>query len=44
MGISFAGYILGEGNKPGDIFQDALAISAAGHLQKNIQTLDQLYK
>lgn len=41
MGISFAGYILGEGNKPGDIFQDALAISAAGHLQKNIHTLDQ---
>ena len=44
MGISFEGYLLGEGNKPGDIFQDAQAISAAGHLQKNIQTIDQLYK
>jgi multimeric flavodoxin WrbA len=42
MGISFEGYILGKGNKPGDIFQDKQAISAAGHIQKNIKINDQL--
>ncbi|WP_077614797.1 flavodoxin family protein [Caenibacillus caldisaponilyticus] len=35
MGISFAGYVLGKGNKPGDIYQDKKAIYAAEQLLKN---------
>ncbi|WP_286230392.1 flavodoxin family protein [Neobacillus mesonae] len=34
MGISFEGYILGEGNKPGDILNDKNALFAANQLQK----------
>ncbi|MGE8203577.1 flavodoxin family protein [Heyndrickxia sp. NPDC080065] len=34
MGISFEGYILGEGNKPGDILHDENALFAASQLQK----------
>lgn len=36
MGISFAGYIIGEGNKPGDILHDEVAIFAATELQKKL--------
>jgi multimeric flavodoxin WrbA len=34
MGISFKGYVLGKGNKPGDIYQDKQAIFAAEQLLK----------
>ncbi len=37
VGITFEGYILGEGNKPGDIIQDLKALSAADHLRKELQ-------
>lgn len=37
VGITFEGYILGEGNKPGDILQDLNALSAANHLRKELQ-------
>jgi multimeric flavodoxin WrbA len=34
MGISFRGYVLGKGNKPGDIYQDKQAIFASEQLLK----------
>jgi multimeric flavodoxin WrbA len=34
MGISFKGYVLGKGNKPGDIYQDKQAIFASEQLLK----------
>ncbi|MCY8516998.1 flavodoxin family protein [Bacillus atrophaeus] len=34
MGISFGGYVLGEGNRPGDILHDQHALSAASQLLK----------
>ncbi|MGT8909106.1 flavodoxin family protein [Bacillus subtilis] len=34
IGISFKGYVLGEGNRPGDILRDHQALSAAGRLLK----------
>jgi len=37
MGISFEGYILGEGNKPEDILDDKNALYAAGQLQKKLK-------
>ena len=37
MGTSFEGYILGEGNKPGDIVRDLKAMSAAECLRKELQ-------
>ncbi|MBA4495564.1 flavodoxin family protein [Paenactinomyces guangxiensis] len=36
IGIPFAGYILGNGNKPGEIFQDKEALFAASQLQKKL--------
>ncbi|MGE6256406.1 flavodoxin family protein [Heyndrickxia sporothermodurans] len=36
MGISFDGYVLGEGNKPGDILNDTTALYAASQLQKKL--------
>lgn len=36
MGITFDGYILGNGNKPGEILQDKEALFAAEQLQKKI--------
>lgn len=37
VGITFEGYIIGEGNKPGDILQDVRALSAAEQLRKDLQ-------
>ncbi|ACA40847.1 flavodoxin family protein [Lysinibacillus sphaericus] len=37
IGTSFEGYILGEGNKPGDIVQDLKAMAAAECLRKELQ-------
>lgn len=37
MGISFEGYILGDGNKPGDILEDKNALYAAVQLQKKLK-------
>ncbi|MEK3727393.1 flavodoxin family protein [Lysinibacillus sp. FSL W8-0953] len=37
IGTTFEGYILGEGNKPGDILQDLTALSAAECLRKELQ-------
>ncbi|MEC1736817.1 flavodoxin family protein [Bacillus mojavensis] len=34
MGMSFEGYVLGEGNRPGDIIFDQQAIEAVGRLLK----------
>ncbi|MCO4852834.1 flavodoxin family protein [Bacillus vallismortis] len=34
MGMPFKGYILGEGNRPGDLLQDHQALSAASRLLK----------
>jgi len=34
MGIEFAGYILGNGNKPGEVLQDEAALFAATQLRK----------
>ncbi|QUG41744.1 flavodoxin family protein [Psychrobacillus sp. INOP01] len=36
IGIEFAGYILGNGNKPEDIYQDAGALLSAEELRKKI--------
>ena len=36
MGMSFGGYVLGQARRPGDISDDATAISAAVHLNKKI--------
>ncbi|GKV57026.1 putative NAD(P)H-dependent FMN-containing oxidoreductase YwqN [Sporosarcina sp. NCCP-2222] len=37
IGTRFEGYIIGEGNKPGDIIQDKKALSAAEQLRKELQ-------
>ncbi|WP_418302769.1 flavodoxin family protein [Lysinibacillus fusiformis] len=37
IGITFEGYIIGEGNRPGDISQDLNALSAAEQLRKKFQ-------
>ena len=37
IGIDFAGYILGKGSKPEDIFQDIDALFAASQLHNNLQ-------
>ena len=34
MGIEFVGYILGNGNKPGEVLQDEAALFAATQLRK----------
>ncbi|GER68593.1 flavodoxin family protein [Weizmannia acidilactici] len=34
LGVSFEGYVLGRGNKPGEIFQDRIALTAASQIQK----------
>lgn len=38
MGITFSGYIIGEGNKPGDILHDENAVHAATQLNKVLLT------
>ncbi|MDQ0178406.1 flavodoxin family protein [Bacillus chungangensis] len=37
MGIHFEGYIIGHGNRPGDIYQDKEALFAAGQIQKKLK-------
>lgn len=37
FGTTFEGYIIGEGNRPGDIFQDLKAMSAAELLRRKLQ-------
>lgn len=37
MGITFEGYILGEGNRPGDIAEDKNALYAAEQIQKRLK-------
>ncbi|MEK4426091.1 flavodoxin family protein [Solibacillus sp. FSL K6-1523] len=37
VGTTFEGYIIGEGNRPGDISQDLIALSATEQLRKEIQ-------
>ncbi|WP_054950206.1 flavodoxin family protein [Numidum massiliense] len=39
IGLSFAGYIIGEGNKPGDIYKDAKALFAAEQLNHTLRAL-----
>jgi multimeric flavodoxin WrbA len=39
MGISFEKYVIGQGNKPGDILQDKAAINAADQLQQYLNDL-----
>lgn len=36
VGISFEGYIIGRGNKPGDVYNDKEALLAANELQKKL--------
>lgn len=36
MGIEFAGYILGNGNKPGEVLQDKVALFAANQLRNKL--------
>lgn len=36
MGIEFAGYILGHGNKPGEVLQDKAALFAAAQMRKQL--------
>ncbi|MED1471908.1 NAD(P)H-dependent oxidoreductase [Bacillus salipaludis] len=38
MGMEFAGYVIGEGNKPGDIQQDKTALHAAEQLQLKLKS------
>jgi len=38
MGISFAGYVIGEGNKPGDIMEDSEALFAAEQIQQALNS------
>lgn len=42
IGISFEGYIIGNGNKPGDIHEDKEAQCAAAELNKKLQTFVKL--
>lgn len=37
VGTTFEGYIIGEGNRPGDISQDLKALSAAEQLRRKLQ-------
>ncbi|AMX00085.1 flavodoxin family protein [Rummeliibacillus stabekisii] len=39
VGVHFAGYILGEGNKPGEIIEDKEALFAAEQLNHKLQIL-----
>jgi multimeric flavodoxin WrbA len=39
MGMAFKGYIIGEGNKPGDILQDQKALIAADQIRENLKSL-----
>ncbi|SEG45748.1 flavodoxin family protein [Paenibacillus sp. UNC499MF] len=39
MGIRFEGYILGKGNKPGDVLDDAEGMFAAGQLRNKLAAL-----
>lgn len=38
MGMEFAGYIIGQGSKPGDILQDKKALFAAEQLQQQLKS------
>ncbi|MFC9773852.1 flavodoxin family protein [Paenibacillus chitinolyticus] len=40
MGIRFEGYILGKGNKPGDVLQDAEGMFAAERLRNKLAALN----
>lgn len=40
VGIPFAGYIIGEGNKPGDVLSDMSAIFQAQELNKKLAQLE----
>jgi hypothetical protein len=37
MEMEFGGYILGEGNKPGDISQDKVSLMAAAQLNEKLK-------
>lgn len=37
IGISFEGYVLGTGNKPGEIFKDKQGLAVAGQIQKTLK-------
>lgn len=37
VGISFEGYVIGSGNRPGDVYYDKEAIYAANELQKKLR-------
>jgi multimeric flavodoxin WrbA len=39
MGMEFAGYVIGEGNKPGDILQDNKALFAASELNQLLKKM-----
>ncbi|MGN8646759.1 flavodoxin family protein [Gracilibacillus sp. HCP3S3_G5_1] len=40
IGISFEGYVLGKGNKPGEILEDEQALAVANQIQKTLKTTD----
>jgi hypothetical protein len=37
VGMEFGGYILGDGNKPGDIYQDTEALFKADQLREKLK-------
>lgn len=39
MGTAFAGYILGDGNKPGEVLKDKVAIAAAKELHEKLSRI-----
>lgn len=39
LGISFEGYVIGRGDKPGDIFQDSEAVSQANFYNQKLKKL-----
>ncbi|MFO1441858.1 flavodoxin family protein [Bacillus sp. Bva_UNVM-123] len=39
VGMNFGGYILGEGNKPGDVLQDQTALFAASQLHNQLKMM-----
>jgi multimeric flavodoxin WrbA len=41
VGMEFCGYVLGEGNKPGDIHQDELALFEAARLNRHFLSMQQ---
>lgn len=43
VGMSFAGYIIGEGNKPEDILQDEMALLSAKKLNKELKAIKAAY-